>query len=76
MKSPIANYFLYVSIDGNFKKLGPKLLLKVSSLELHNIMVSPPEERLKEATDIDNNIIISDSTLCNIIPPKFKNMTS
>ena len=55
----------------------PKLLLQVSVEKLHNIMVSPPEEvGLKEARDEDNNIIISDSTLSNILPPQLKNMTS
>ena len=78
MKSTIANYCLYVSIYGNSKKqLMPKLLLQVSVEKLHNIMVSPPEEvGLKEARDEDNNIIISDSTLSNILPPQLKNMTS
>ena len=55
----------------------PKFLFKVSVQEIHNIMVSPPEEGgLKESRDKDNNIIISDSTLINIIPPQIKNMTS
>ena len=55
----------------------PDFLLKVSVRELHNIMVSPPEEVvLKEARDEGNNIIISDSTLLNILPPQIKNMTS
>ena len=53
------------------------LLLQVSVRELHNSMVSPLEEGgLKEASDKDNNIIISDSTLQNIPPPQLKNMTS
>ena len=55
----------------------PKLLLQVSVRELHNSMVSPPEEGLlKEARDEDNNIIIGYSTLRNILPPQLKNMTS
>ena len=40
-------------------------------------MVSPPEKgEPKEAIYADNNIIISDSTLRNIIPPQLKKMTS
>ena len=40
-------------------------------------MVIPPEEDgLNEARYSDNNIIISDSTLCNILPPQLNNMTS
>ena len=41
----IANYFIYVSIDGKSgKKLMTNLLLQVSIQEFHNIMVSPQEE--------------------------------
>ena len=48
----------------------PKLLLQVSIREVHNSMVSPPEEGgLKESMDEDNNIIIIDSTLLNILSP-------
>ena len=39
-------------------------------------MVSPPEEGgIKEARDAENNIIISDSTLCNIMSPQLKKMS-
>ena len=55
------------------KKLTPKLLLQVSVQELHNNMVSPTKEGgPKEARYKENNIIISDSTLLNIIPPQLK----
>ena len=59
---PIENDCLYVSIDGNSeKKLMPNLLLQVSVRELHNGMVSSPEEGgLKGAREKDNDIIISD----------------
>ena len=65
MKSPIENDCLKFSIDGHYEpQLVPKLLLQVSVWELHNSMVSPPEEGwLKEAKDADNNITISDSKL-------------
>ena len=53
------------------------LLLQVSVRELHNRMVSPPEEGgPKEERDKDNNIIISDSTLQNTLPTQLKNTTS
>ena len=40
-------------------------------------MVSTPEEGVrKEARYRENNIIISDLTLQNILPPQLKNMTS
>ena len=51
----------------------PKLLLQVSVQELNNSMLSPPEEGgLKEERDKDNNIIISDSTLKNILLTQIK----
>ena len=51
MQYPIAKGCLKLSIDGQAEpQLVPKLLLKVSDRELHNIMVSPSEEReVKEA---------------------------
>ena len=77
MKTPIENDCIYPYIDGNSEKqLMPNLLLVISIRELHNIMVSPKEEgELKEAIDTDNNIIISESTLLNILPPQLKEMT-
>ena len=40
-------------------------------------MVIPTEEGgLKESIDAEDNIIISYSTLCNILPPQLKNMTA
>ena len=40
-------------------------------------MVIPPEEgKIRKARDVDNNTIISDSTLRNILPPQLKKMTS
>ena len=45
----------------------------MSVQELHNTMVSPPElGGIKESKDVDNNIIISDSTLCKILSPQLK----
>ena len=78
MKSPIENYCICVSIGGISKeKLVPKLLLQVSVQELYNTMMIPPEEVVfKEAIDVYNNNIISDSTLRRILPPQLKNMTS
>ena len=53
-----------------------KLLSQVSVQELYNSTVSTSEEvGLNEARDADNNIIISDSTLPNILPPQLKNMS-
>ena len=76
--SPIANDCLKLSIDGQLEpRLVPKFSFHVLVIELHNSMVGPPEEDgLKEAGDSDRNIIISYSTLFNVLPPQLKNMTS
>ena len=53
------------------------MLLQVSVREVHNSMVSPPEGDVpKEASYQYNNIIISDSTLRNILPLQLKKLTS
>ena len=68
----------YVSIYENSEKQSmPKLLLQVSVRELRNSILSHQEEgRMKEVRYEDNNVIISDSTLQNILLPQLKNMTS
>ena len=78
MVSPIANGCLKLSIDVQVEpQLVPKLLFWVSVRELHNIVVIPPEEVIiNEARGACNNIIISYSTLRNILPPQLENMTS
>ena len=51
----------------------PKLLLQVSVRELHNSLVSDPNDGcLKDARDEDGKIIISDSTLRSLLPPQLK----
>ena len=53
VQSPIFNNVLKVNIDGHTRlKIAPKLLLQVSVRELHNSLVSEPEDGgLKEARD-------------------------
>ena len=51
----------------------PKMLLQVSVIELHNNIVNDADNGgLKEARYEDDNIIISDSTLCSLFPPQLK----
>ena len=58
-------------------QLVPKLLLQVSVRELHNILVNDPNDGgLKYAMDEDDNIIISDSILCSLLPPQLKQMST
>ena len=52
-------------------QLVPKLLLQVSVRELHNSLVSDPNDGgIKDARDEDGKIIISDSTLRSLLPPQ------
>ena len=61
--------------DQTEPQLVPKLLLQVSVRELHNSLVSDPNDgSLKYARDEDGKIIISDSTLRSLLPPQFKNV--
>ena len=49
----------------------------MSVWELHNrMMINPQEGELKEEIDIENNIIISDSTLRSIIPPQINKISA
>ena len=62
--------------DQTEPQLVPKLLLQMSIRELHNNLVSDPNDGgIKDARDEDNNIIISDSTLRSLLPPQLKKMT-
>ena len=74
VKSPIFNYCLKVKIDGHTRpQIVPKLLLNISVRELHNSLISEPENcGLKEAGDAHNSIIISDSTLHSLLIPQLK----
>ena len=76
VQSPIVNDCLKLNIDGHTEpQLVPKLLLQVSVRELHNnLVISTIYGGIKEARDEDDNIIISDSTLRSLLPPKLKNI--
>ena len=61
--------------DQTEPQLVPKWLLQVSFRELHNSLVSDPNDGgLKDARDEDGKIIISDSTLRSLLPPQLKQM--
>ena len=56
-------------------QLVPKFSLQVSVRELHNSLVSDPNDSgLKYARDEDGKIIISDSTLRSLFPRQLKQM--
>ena len=59
--------------DQSEPQLVPKLLLQVSIRELHNSLVSDPNDGgLKDARDEYGKIIISDSTLRSLLPSQLK----
>ena len=66
LKFPIVNDCLKVKIDGHTElQLVPKMLLHVSVREINNNLVSDADNGgLKESRYEDDNIIVSDSTLC------------
>ena len=78
VQSPIPNDCLKVMFDDHTEpQLVPKLLLQVSVRELHSSLVSYPNNGgLKDARDKENNIIISDSTFCLMLPPQLKQMSA
>ena len=78
VQSPISNDCLKVVLyDQPEPQLVPKLLLQVSVRELHNSLVSDPNDGgLKDARDEDGKIIISDSTLRSLLPPQLKKMSA
>ena len=78
VQSPISNdclkVVLYDQID---PQLFPKLLLQVSVIELHNSIVSDPNDGvIKDARYEYGKIIISDSTLSLLLPPQLKQMSA
>ena len=75
-QSPISNDCIRVVLyDQTEPQLVPKLLLQVSVRELHNSLVSDPNDGgLKDSRDKDGKIIISDSTLRSLFPPQLKNV--
>ena len=77
-QSPISNDCLKVMLDDQTEpKLVPKLLLQVSVRELHNSLVSDPNDGgMKYARDENGKIIISYSTLRLLLPPQLKQMSA
>ena len=74
VQSPVSYDCLKVMLDDQTElQLVPKLLLQASVRELHNSLVSDPNDGgLKDARDEDGKIITSDSTLCSLFPHQLK----
>ena len=63
--------------DKTEPQLVPKLLLRVSVRELHNILVIDPNDHvIKDDRDEDDNIVISNSKLRSLLPPQLKQMSA
>ena len=78
VQSPVSNYCLKGMLDYQKEpQLVPKLLLQLSVRELHNSLVSDPNDGgLKDARDEYGKIIISNSTLRSLLPPQLKQMSA
>ena len=78
VQSSISNDCLKVMLDDQIElQLFPKFLFQVSVRELHNSLVSDPNNvGLKDARDEDGKIIISDSTLRSLLSPQLKQMSA
>ena len=78
VQSPISNDCLKVMFGNQTEpQLVPKLLLQVSVRELHNRLLSGPNDGgLKDAKDEDDNIIISNYTLRSLFPPQLKQISA
>ena len=78
VQSPISNDCLKVMFyDQTEPQLVPKLLLEMSVREIHNSLLSDPNDGgIKDARDEDDNIIISDSTLHSLLPSQLKQMSA
>ena len=72
-QSPISNYCLKVMFDDQTEsQLFLKNLLQVSIREMHNSLGSDPNYvGLEDVRDEDDDIVISDSTLCSLLPSQF-----
>ena len=72
VQSLISNDFLKVMFDDQIEPQPfPKFLLQVSVREMHNCLVSDPNDGgLKDARYEDDDIIISDSTLRSLLQPQ------
>ena len=78
VQSPISNDCLKVMFDDQFEpQLVPKWFLQVYVREMHNILVSDPNDGgTKYDRYEDDNIIFSDSTLRSLLPPQFKQISA
>ena len=76
VQSPIYNDCLKFLLDDQTEpQLVPKLLLQATIRELHNSLVSDPnDDGIKDARDENGKIIISESTLRSLLPPQLKDM--
>ena len=73
-QSPISNDCLKVMLDDHLEpQLVPNFFLRLSVRELHNSLVSDPNNGgQKDARDKGGMTIISDSTLRVLLPPQLK----
>ena len=75
---PIENQCRKVTIESHYEtQIVPKLLPQVYIKELHNIMLIPTEESgIEEAVYVENNMIITESTIRNILSPQLRKISA
>ena len=68
---------LIADADTKVKRTVPKLLLECSMRQLHNELIASPYYRglLGSRHTETNDVIISDTMLCSLVPPQLRPMT-
>ena len=77
-ESPITRDTLLIAYAySKVKRRVPKLLLECSTLHLHNELISSPDDGglLGSRHAEINDMIISDTILCSLVPPQLRPMT-
>ena len=77
-QSPISNDSFKVIFDDQTEpQLVPKCLIHLSVRELHDILFSDPNDSgIKDTRNEDDNIIISNYTLCSLLPSQLKQISA
>ena len=68
---------IFTDVESGVKRRMPKLLLKCSMRQLHNELISSPNDvgLLGDRHANKNDVIISDTILCSLAPPQPRPMT-
>ena len=76
-QSPITRDTLLIAdVDTKVKRRVPKLLLECSMRQLQNELIASPDDGglLGDRQADTNDVIISDTTICSLVPPQLRPM--